>query len=204
MVKKRITTLFLDIGGVIMTNGWDRNFRQMAIHQFNLEPEEFNLRHKEFYDLYEAGHFSLDEYLKKVIFYKERSFTLESFKDFMFSFSKPYPDMIAYFKNLKEAHNLRVCAVSNEGKELAIYRIHYAHLKDLFDDFFISGFVGYQKPDPRIYQMALDVTQVPKENVIYIDDRESLIEAAAQLGIQGIQQVSLRETEQELNRLFKA
>lgn len=184
-----------------MTNGWDKHFRQMGIHQFNLEPEEFNQRHKEFYDLYESGYFSLDEYLKKVVFYKERSFTLESFKDFMFSNSKPYPDMIAYFKNLKETHNLRACAVSNEGRELALYRIHYAHLKELFDDFFISGFVGYQKPDPRIYQMALDVTQVSKENIVYIDDRESLIEAAAQLGILGIQQRSLKETEQRLSQL---
>lgn len=199
---EKITTLFLDIGGVLMTNGWDRHMREKAAHAFDLDLVDFNNRHRQFYDRYETGKTSLDDYLNNTIFWTERSFSLERFKEFMFAQSKPYPDMISFFSKLKKEKGLRLAAVSNEGIELIEYRIKIANLKSFIDDFFISGFVGYQKPNPHIFQIALEVLQVSPQQVFYVDDRPEHIEAAAKLGIKGVVQKSLIETRKELLKIL--
>lgn len=198
-----ITTLFLDIGGVLMTNGWDRHMREKASQAFDIDLVDFEKRHKEYYDIYEKGKESLDDYLRQVIFWTERGFSLEKFKEFMFAQSKPYPDMIAFFSQIKKEYNLRVVAVSNEGKELAEYRIKIAKLKTFMDDFFISAFVGYQKPDLHIYLNALNITQISPKEIFYVDDRKEHIEAAAKLGIRGVLHTSLLETGKALREILK-
>lgn len=197
-MKKRISTLFLDIGGVLMTNGWDHTMRTRAIKEFNLEPEEFDIRHKQYFDLLEKDQISLEDYLSRVVFWRDRNFSLDAFKTFMFAQSKPYPDMISFFTKLKEDYHLRISAVSNENRALAEYRIKTADLESFVDDFFISAFVHYQKPDLHIFKIALDVTQKSPEEVFYIDDRKELVEAAAKLGIRGMVQTSLIETRKTL------
>lgn len=196
-----ITTLFLDIGGVLMTNGWDRQTREKAVQAFDFDLVDFEKRHHEYYDLHETGKISLDDYLNKVIFWTERSFSLERFKEFMFAQSKPYPDMIAFFSQLKKENNLRVSVISNEGRDLAEYRIKIAKLKTFIDDFFISAFVGYQKPNPAIYRIALDVTQTLPKQALFVDDRKENIEGASKMGTKTILQTSLQETRKILLEL---
>lgn len=188
-------TLFLDLGGVLLTNGWDHLSRHNAVQQFGLSQTEFDERHEEFYDLHETDHISFDQYLDMVVFYKKRPFTREEFKQFMFAQSQPYTEMIALIQRLKQHYNLNVAAVSNEGRELAEYRIRAFDLSSFIDHFFVSCFVHIQKPDLRIFRMALDVTQSTPAGVLYIDDRPNLVEAAAELGILGHPHRSARETE---------
>lgn len=197
---KKIDTLFVDIGGVVLTNGWDHKIREKAISAFHLEMDEFDLLHKEYYNLHECGILSLSEYLDKTIFYKKRDFSKNDFENFMKEQSKPYPDMLEYLKEIKKEHNLKVIALSNEGRELAKYRIHTFDLKSLFDAFIVSCFVGFQKPDPRIYQLTLDVTESDKESLIYIDDRSNLVQAAANFKIHGILHTTLESTKNELTK----
>jgi putative hydrolase of the HAD superfamily len=113
-----ITTLFLDIGGVLLTNGWDWKARQIAAETFHLEHTEFDERHHLTFDTYEEGKLNLDEYLDRVVFYQERAFSREDFRAFMFSRSQPYPDMLELVRALKKQRGLRVVAVSNGGREL--------------------------------------------------------------------------------------
>lgn len=181
-----ITTLFLDIGGVLLTNGWDHNSRLRACEKFGLDHEEVDERHRLTFDTYEVGKLSLDEYLKRVVFYQERSFSLEEFKAFMFAQSQPFPEMIELMRGLKMQHGLQVAAVSNEGRELTVYRIQKFKLGTFIDFFISSCFVHYRKPDADIYRIALDIAQVRREQVVYIDDRAMFIEVAQGLGIQGI------------------
>lgn len=199
----KITTLFLDIGGVILTNGWDRHCREKAAQQFGIDYEEYENKHKEYYNLHETGRLSLEEYLKKSLLWKDRNFSLQQFKDFMYSQSKPIPDMINFLFQIKEEYALRISFVSNEGRELAEYRIKTFNLKKLGDDFFISCFVGYQKPDPHIYQMALDVTQTALNEVLYIDDRPNLIEAAQKIGLQSVENTNFDVTTTKILSLLK-
>src|SRR5579872_1649214 len=112
MKTDSITTLFLDIGGVLLTNGWDRNARKRAVEKFNLDSEEVNERHHLTFDTYEEGKLTLDEYLSRVIFYEPRSFSKDDFIKFMYAQSAPYAENLAFFKALKKQYGLKVLAVS--------------------------------------------------------------------------------------------
>ena len=185
-MHSQITTLFLDIGGVLLTNGWDHNIRLNAAQKFGLDSDEMNERHHLTFDTYEAGKLSLDEYLNRVVFYRKRSFSREEFKKFMYDQSKPYPDMIELIRELKKKYNLQIAAVSNEGRELTTYRVQQFELGAFMDFFVSSCFVHYRKPDEDMYRIALDISQARADQVIYIDDREMFVEVAQGLGITGI------------------
>ncbi len=185
-MSSQITTLFLDVGGVLLTNGWDHNSRKRAAETFGLNYDEMSERHHLTFDTYEEGKLSLDEYLKRVVFYQERSFSREEFKKFMYAQSKPYPDMIKLIGGLKTQYGLRVAAVSNEGRELTIYRVQQFELRTFVDFFVSSCFVHSRKPDEDMYRIALDISQAQSEQVIYIDDRGMFVEVARELGITGI------------------
>lgn len=186
IMSSQITTLFLDVGGVLLTNGWDHNSRKRAAETFGLNYDEMSERHHLTFDTYEEGKLSLDEYLKRVVFYQERSFSREEFKKFMYAQSKPYPDMIKLIGGLKTQYGLRVAAVSNEGRELTIYRVQQFELRTFVDFFVSSCFVHSRKPDEDMYRIALDISQAQSEQVIYIDDRGMFVEVARELGITGI------------------
>jgi putative hydrolase of the HAD superfamily len=181
-----IKALFLDIGGVLLTNGWDHNMRARAADKFGLDYEEMNERHHLTFDTYEEGKLSLDEYLDRVVFYEERSFSREEFKRFMYAQSQPFPEMIGLMGRLKTQHGLRIAAVSNEGRELTTYRVQQFELGAFIDFFVSSCFVHYRKPDADIYRIALDIAQVNPDQVIYIDDRALFVEVARGLGIRGV------------------
>jgi putative hydrolase of the HAD superfamily len=181
-----ITTLFLDIGGVLLTNGWDHNIRTRAAEKFNLDYEEMNERHHLTFDTYEEGKLSLDKYLNRVIFYQKRSFSRDEFKAFLYAQSQPFPEMIELMRRLKTQYGLEVAAVSNEGRELTMYRVQQYNLGAVIDFFISSCFVHYRKPDEDIYRIALDIAQVRPERVVYIDDRAMFVEVAQSLGIRGI------------------
>ena len=195
-VKKN--TLFLDIGGVLLTNGWDRKIRQSTAKLFNLETDEMQERHHLTFDTYEVGKLSLDEYLKRVVFYKKRNFTMNQFKKHMFDQSKPYTDMIALIRNLKKKYGLKVAVVSNEGLELNEYRIRKYKLGEFVDFFISSCYVHFRKPDPDIYNVALNIAQVSPGQVIYIEDRPLFIQVAKELHIDGIHHSGYETTKKEL------
>jgi putative hydrolase of the HAD superfamily len=196
--ERPLTTLFLDIGGVLLTNGWDHNARQRAAQVFELDIEEMNERHHLTFDTYEEGKLSLGEYFDRVVFYEERSFSREEFRSFMFAQSEAYPEMIDLVRGLKAKYGLKIAAVSNEGRELTTYRIQKFGLGTFIEFFISSCFVHFRKPDEDIYRVALDVAQVPPEHVAYIEDRAMFVEVAMQLGIHGIQHTGYESTRRAL------
>ena len=193
-----ISTLFLDIGGVLLTNSWDRSMRKFAAEKFRLDPEEMNERHHLTFDTYEEGKLTLDEYLKRVVFYEERSFSPDEFKDFMFRQSRPHPEMLELIRDVKRKHGVKVVAVSNEGRELTAYRTEKFKLGEIFDSFVVSSFVHFRKPDADIYRIALDIAQVPPAQVLYVEDRAMFVEIARTLGINGILHRNVQETRRTL------
>ena len=144
--KHAVNTIFTDIGGVLLTNGWDRGCRRRAIDFFKLDPEETEERHHLTFDTYEVGKITLDEYLDRVVFYKKQSFTRKKFHQFMYDQSKPFPEMIALLQQIKNKYGIKIAVVSNEGRELAEYRIRQYKLYDFADFFIVSSFVHFRKP----------------------------------------------------------
>ena len=196
-----IAALFLDIGGVLLTNGWEHQSRELAAKVFNLDLDEMNDRHKLTFETYEVGKLTLEEYLSLVVFYRERTFSRIEFRKFMFEQSKPHPRMIEFICKLKAQYGLKIAVVSNEGRELNSYRIRKFKL-DEFVDFFISScFVHLRKPDNDMYRMALDIAQVPAEQVVYIDDQPMFIQVAEAEGIRGIHHTDYTSTRQQLASL---
>jgi putative hydrolase of the HAD superfamily len=197
-----VTALFLDIGGVMLTNGWDRRSREAAAKKFNLDLDELNDRHRMTFDTYEAGKLNLDEYLKRAVFYQPRPFTIEDFRAFMYGQSEAYPEMIDLVRALKAKYGLRIAVVNNEGRELNEHRIRAFKLYEFVDFFISSCFVHFRKPDVDIWKVALDIAQVPRENVVYIDDRNMFVQVAESLGLRGITH-SYKNVEQTKQALAK-
>jgi putative hydrolase of the HAD superfamily len=196
-----ITTLFLDIGGVLLTDGWSYGASIMAAKKFDLDVEELNKRHTEALDTYENGKFTLEEFLDRIVFYEKRSFTPAQFRKFMFAQSKPFPEMIELVRRLKTRYGLKIVVVSNEGRELNEYRIHKFKL-DVFVDFFISScFVRLRKPDADIFRVALDTVRVPAKQVIYIENTPMFVQTAEGLGIRSIFHMDYKTTRAKLASL---
>ncbi len=189
-----ITCLFLDIGGVLLTNGWDHDARKRAATNFNLELAEMEDRHHLTFDTYEEGKLTLEEYLDRVVFYQKRPFTRAQFRRFMFAQSKPYPDMIELVAELKVRHGLKIAVVSNEAHELNEYRIRKFQLARFVDSFVSSCFVHVRKPDADIFRLALEIAQVPARQVIYIENTPMFVQIAEGLGIRSILHKDYRST----------
>ncbi len=198
MTTTKITTLFLDIGGVLLTNGWGRDSRRLAAEKFGIDLAEMDERHHLVFDAYEQGKLSLDDYLDRVVFCGKRQFSRDEFKSFMFDQSQPFPEMIGLVKNLKSRHGLKTVAVNNEGRELSDHRIRKFSLDSFIDFFVTSGYVRLRKPDPDIFRMALDLAHVAPAEALYIDDHALLAEVARGLGIQSIHHRSHDATRREL------
>ena len=193
-----ITTLFLDIGGVLLTNGWDTALRKQTAEHFNVDYTELDHRHRVTYDTYEEGKMSLETYLRQIIFFEPRSFTTADVQNYILEQAEPYQDTIDLVQRLKAVYGLKIAVVSNEGREIAEDRIARFHLKDFVDFFIVSAFVHFRKPDLDIYRLALDVAHVQPEQVAYIEDRPLLCEVAAELGIHSVLNRSSAETREIL------
>jgi len=189
-----ITTLFLDIGGVLLTDGWDHHARKRAATHFKLEWAEMEDRHQLNFATYEEGKLTLEEYLSRTVFHEERPFTQDQFREFMFAQSKPYPEMIELVVQFKVRHKLKIAVVSNEARELNAYRIRKFKL-DGFVDFFVSScFVHLRKPDADIFRLALDIAQAPVEQVVFIDNTPMFVQIAEGMGIRGVCHTDYRAT----------
>ena len=193
-----ITALWLDIGGVVLTNGCDHLAREWAAQRFELAPAEFAERHRLTFEAYELGKLTLDEYLDLVVFYRKRSFSRADFQKFMFDQSQPYPEMIDLARRLKERFRLKIGVVSNEGRELNAYRIRKFGLAEWVDFFVSSSFVGLRKPDKDIFRLALDLGQVPNNQILYIENTPLFVQIAAGLGIKSLLHTDYRSTEVKL------
>jgi putative hydrolase of the HAD superfamily len=181
-----ITALFVDVGGVLLTNGWDHLARKRAARNFKLNWAEMDERHRLVFETHEEGKLSFEEYLGWVVFYVKRTFTRNQFRDFMFAQSKPYPRMIELITQLKHRHGLKIVVVSNESRVVNAHRIRAFKLDQLADTFISSCFVRMRKPDAGIFRLALDLAQTPAEQVAFIDNTAMFVQIAEDLGMRGV------------------
>lgn len=193
--------LFLDVGGVLLTNGWGHESRQLAAEKFDFNYADMESLHNLIFPVYEIGKISLDEYLDTVVFNHPRNFTREDFKSFIFSKSKELPDLLQWLIKWKATCGFRIISINNEGKELNDYRIKKFGLHHCFDAFVSSCEVGLRKPDPTIFKLAMGIAQVKPEQCYYFDDRAMLVEAASRTGITCYQHKDFESTKQILEHI---
>jgi putative hydrolase of the HAD superfamily len=196
-----ISTLFVDLGNVLLSDSWGPAMRQKALERFGFDMAEVADRSRLTFEGYEEGKITLEEYLHWVVFNHERPFSRKALTDFMLTQSQPYSEMIELVRALKARYGLKVVTVTNDGREFAVHRIRQFGLAEVIDFFVISCFVHCRKPDVEIYRMALDMSQTPPTQVVYIDDQLLFVEVAQQLGMHGIHHTGYESTRAALATL---
>ena len=198
-----INQVLFDIGGVLGSNGWDREQRAVAVEKFALDGEDFQYRHEETVGAFESGQISLDEYLDVTVFWQPRAFSRDDFKRFMFSLSTPWADSLDVVRRLRQRTRgrptrVRMATLNNESRELNEYRIRYFGLCELFDIFFSSCWLGVRKPTRQIYERVLGMTQADPASSVFVDDREQNLAPARALGMQTIRFTSADQLSRSL------
>jgi putative hydrolase of the HAD superfamily len=193
-----ITCLFLDVGGVLLTNGWDHHARKRAAKHFKLDWAEMQERHELNFEIQEEDKITFQEYLDRVVFWKKRPFTRAEFRQFMFAQSKPFSEMIELVRHLKAKYKLKIFVVSNEAREVNAYRIRQFKLDGFVDAFISSCFVHLRKPDADIFRLALDIAQVPAGQIVYIENTPLFVQVAESLGIRSILHTDCKSTAAKL------
>jgi putative hydrolase of the HAD superfamily len=196
-----IRAIFWDIGGVLLTNAWDHTERSAALEHFQLDQKEFHSRHEMVVSSFERGKITLDEYLDRTVFYRARPFTIEVFRDYMFSLSQPFPEVLKFAQALTDTGKYFMSTLNNESRELNYYRIDKYGLRNIFRLFVSSCFVGFRKPERDIYRVALEATQIPAGECCFIDDRPINLECAAKLGMKTIQMLQLDQLRGDLAKV---
>ena len=196
-----IDSIFWDIGGVILTNGWDRNSRKSAAEAFQFDWEEFSDRHELTFPAFDCGQITMEEYLNRTLFYRQRPFSREEFTAFMFAQSKPLPGSREVLDAVTNRKKYFVGAINNEPLELNEYRIEAFQLRRNFLVFFSSCYVHSRKPDPTIFKVALEVTQRKAERCVFIDDRPLNLESPKKLGFNTIHFQNPNQLKSDLGKL---
>jgi putative hydrolase of the HAD superfamily len=189
-----VTCLFVDIGEVLLSDGWAHQSRKRAARHFRLDYADMQERHELSFDTYEEGKITLEDYLSRVVFYKKRAFTFTQFRDFMFAQSTPYPRMIDLVRRLKARYGLKIIVVSNESRDLNAHRIRTFKLDGFVDAFISSCYVHLRKPDADIFRLALEIAQVPLRQIVYLENTPLFVQVAEGLGIRGILHTDYRST----------
>jgi putative hydrolase of the HAD superfamily len=195
-----IRTLFWDIGGVLLTNAWDRVEREQAVARFHLDAIDFQDRHEMLVSSFERGKIGLDEYLGRTVFYRDRPFTMDDFKAYMFLRSQPKPEALELARRLAASGKYLMASINNESAELNRYRIDTFDLHEIFDVFISSCFVGLRKPEEGIYRLALDITQCAPDECCFVDDRPLNLEGAKALGMRTIQMTTAQQLRSDLGK----
>lgn len=195
-----IKALFWDVGGVLLTNAWDRTQREAAGEHFHLD-RVFADRHELVVSSFERGKISLDQYLDRTVFYQPRPFSREEFKKFMYSLSQPNPEALAFAKKLADTGRYLLGTINNESRELNQYRIEKFGLRAIFKVFVSSCFVALRKPEEGIYGLALDITQQIPDECCFIDDRALNLEMARRLGMHTIEMDHVQQLREDLQNL---
>ena len=196
-----ITTLFLDIGGVFLSNGWGHESRMKAAETFHLNQEEMESLHQQYVVKHEEGKLTLSEYLNRVVFYEKRSFTPDQFSEFMFRKSTPNGKMMEFIKLLKEQYKLKIAVINNEGRILNEFLIRKFQLSQFVDFFISSCFVHYRNPETDIFRLALDISETPAEQAIYIEDLQTFVDVARSMGIKSVRHMNYLSTSEVLTTL---
>jgi len=197
----RINAIFWDVGGVLLSNAWDREQRQRALQHFALDEVEFDDRHDMLVSSLERGKISLQEYLERTIFYRARPFTREVFTEYMFSLSQPDKETLRLAGELARSGKYLMSTINNESKELNLFRIQTFGLREIFSLFVSSCYVGLRKPEEGIYRLALEITQRPPEECCFVDDRPLNLDSASKLGMHIIRMENAEQLRGEFQRL---
>jgi putative hydrolase of the HAD superfamily len=179
--------ILFDVGGVLLTNGWDHGERAAAVAHFGLDAAALEAAHATVMDAWERGEINLNQYLDAAVFYEPRAFSRSEFFSFMLAQSQKLPHgALHILAELAESHACMVGALNNEARETNEFRFAHFGLRRYFKVAFSSCYVGLRKPEPAIYLRTLDILGCRPERVLLIDDRQENVAGGLAAGMKAI------------------
>ncbi len=189
VASSSIRTIFWDVGGVILTNGWDRSQRASVLGRLGVDLVAYEEMHDHANYYWERGLIDAEEFFLQTVLRPNPRLGL--------TFDILWPQVCAQSKvlhaecldilaDLKSSGRWRLATLNNESRELNEYRLDNFKLRSLFDYFICSGYVHEMKPKPGIYETAIDISGFPAHTALFIDDKPENCEIARQLGMHAI------------------
>src|SRR3984957_9114157 len=182
-----VETIFFDIGGVLLTNGWDEGQRATVLAKFGVLLDAYEARHEAANYRWERGLETARWFFDQTVFYEPRAFTFEQlWAEVEGQSGVQYPGTYNVLSDLRAAGKYRIATLNNESRELNEYRVKTFGLRGYFDYFICSGYVHEMKPHKDIYRTALEISATPAGRTVFIDDKPENCDAARKLGMQAI------------------
>jgi HAD superfamily hydrolase (TIGR01509 family) len=188
-VTGSIRTLFWDIGGVILTNGWDSGQRTEVLSRLGVDREAYEEVHERANYYWERGLITAKDFFAQTVLHAnpKLDLTFEILWKQVCAQSKVlHPECLDILAELKQQGRYRLATLNNESRELNEYRLDAFKLRSLFDYFICSGYVHEMKPLPGIYRSAIDISGFEARTALFIDDKEENCVAARAVGMQTI------------------
>jgi putative hydrolase of the HAD superfamily len=194
--------ILFDVGGVLLTNGWDHAERAAAAAKFGLDPQELEARNAKVYAAWERDEINRNQYLDAAVFYEPRSFSRGGFFEFILAQSKLLPGgALEILKEISASNHYLLGALNNEARETNDFRFGRFELRRYLKVAFSSCYVGLRKPDPAIYRRALDVLGSVPERTLFIDDRQENVDGAAAARMKAIRFTGAEGLRSDLEKL---
>jgi len=201
ILQKMIKAIIFDLGGVLMTDVPLKEIAEDLSKRFTPSAEEIwaYLYPSEYWELLTLGKITEEEYWDDFLKALKISGKLEvrseksevrsqklkkELKKKVRSSLFPLGHSTRIINLLRNRYKLAI--LSNHAKEWSEYMKQKFDLFKSFDPIIFSCDVGFRKPDPQIYEMALERLKCDPEECIFIDDKKRNTDAAEKLGMKGI------------------
>jgi HAD superfamily hydrolase (TIGR01509 family) len=188
-VTGSIRTLFWDIGGVVLTNGWDIDQRTKVLSRLGVDLEAYEEVHERANYYWERGLITAKEFFAQTVLNPNPKLDLTFdivWKQVCAQSKVLHPECLDILAELKRQGRYRLATLNNESRELNGHRLDAFKLRSLFDYFICSGYVHEMKPLPGVYRSAIDISGFEARTALFIDDKEENCESAKVLGMQTI------------------
>jgi putative hydrolase of the HAD superfamily len=188
-VSSSIRTIFWDIGGVLLTNGWGHAQREPVLKRLGIDLDAYEEQHERANYYWERGLIDAEEFFRQTVFRPnpKLAVTFDILWSQVCARSKVlHPECLDILSELRSTGKYRLATLNNESRELNDHRLDAFKLRSLFDYFICSGYVHEMKPNPGIYRSAIDISGFPADSALFIDDKLENCEAAEALGMNAI------------------
>ena len=186
---RTIRTIFWDLGGVVLTNGWDHAQRTRVLGRLGVDLEAYEEAHERANYYWERGLITAKDFFRQTVLHRNPGLNLsfEALWRQVCAESKVlHPECLDLLAELKQQGRYRLATLNNESRELNGYRLDAFKLRSLFDYFICSGYVHEMKPQAGIYRAAVDISGFEARQALFIDDKRENCEAAEAVGMRTI------------------
>jgi putative hydrolase of the HAD superfamily len=197
----RYTTLFCDIGGVLITNPWTLIAKQLS-NEYRINRQIVHDRLLVLTDAFDKNQLTLRAFHRHLSNSFAKPIPYRHFEQLVVSSSlRKVPAVWNSVRDLKNSAEISVFAISNISKPVWNSLQRKYGIASLFDNAILSYRVGVTKPDQRIFRFALGETKSRPQECVLLDDSAGNISVAKAMGLKTYRAKNPKETTRFLESL---